>query len=209
MRTLLYCFLGLSVLCSCGRQPESQTNDLHHVSVDTSAVIIKGTTITGAVFQTLSTNLQNALADSGVSGALKFCNVEAMPLTDSLSQNYGVTVRRASHRPRNSCNRVDSLEMASIKTYLEHIETSEELKPIVNASEYRIIYHAPIRIAGQLCMNCHGTPRTDITAGDMEIINKLYPEDEATGFSIGDLRGIWVIEFPELYFKNKAGIEDE
>jgi hypothetical protein len=27
------------------------------------------------------------------------------------------------------------------------------------------------------------------------VIRRLYPEDQATGFSLGDLRGMWRIDF--------------
>lgn len=209
MRTLFYYGLSLVVLCSCNRQAKSGYSDSTISSVDTSLVVSEGMMITGAVFRILGTNLQQALADSGVSGALQFCNNKAIPLTDSLSQRYEVTVRRASHRPRNPGNRVDSLEMASIKKYLEQLKASEKLNPLVYTTGKKIIYHAPIHIAGPLCMNCHGSPGTDISSADLMVIIELYPEDEATGFSIGDLRGIWVIEFPEAYFKSKVGIEGE
>lgn len=167
---------------------------------DTTAVVKEGKQITKAAFATLSSNLQQALADGGVENALRFCNVEAMPLTDSLSTNYDVTISRVSHRPRNPANRADSLEVATIQTYLQNIKQQTELKPEVYAEAKRIIYHAPIRINNPLCLNCHGKVGTDITETDLQTIHKLYPEDQATGFSMGDLRGLWTVTFPADYF---------
>ena len=40
-------------------------------------------------------------------------------------------------------------------------------------------------------MNCHGT---DIKPKVKEKLDELYPEDEATGFFLGDLRGAFVVE---------------
>jgi hypothetical protein len=160
----------------------------------------EGDAIVKATFATLSTNLSGALKEGGVANALEFCNVEAMPLTDSLSTHYNIEIRRASHRPRNPENQADSLEMVSIQAYVKQLEAKGEFKPYVYRHRSNILFHAPIRIAGDLCLNCHGSPGTDIAQRDLELIRELYPQDEATGFEVGELRGIWSIRFPESYF---------
>ena len=167
---------------------------------DTSVVVAEGQKIAKAAFGTLSSNLGKAMAEGGVPHALQFCNVEAMPLTDSLSSSYGLQLERVSHRPRNPDNRADSLEMATIKQYLSNIEQGKQIQPAVYKLEDKIAYHAPIRITNDLCLNCHGRVGTDITGQSIKVLQELYPEDEATGFEMGDLRGIWAIEFPRSYF---------
>ncbi|SMO62960.1 Tll0287-like domain-containing protein [Fodinibius sediminis] len=186
-------------LASCSSEPESP-GERTASPFDTTAVVQEGKAITRATFKTLSSNLQKALAEGGVSHAIKFCNVEAMPLTDSLSSNFGVQIKRVSHRPRNINNRADSLELASVKTFLTQIENDEEPAPIVHRKGGDLVYHAPIRMASPLCLNCHGNPGTDIPPADLKVIKELYPQDEATGFELSELRGIWVVLFPEQYF---------
>ncbi|MDX1585620.1 MAG: DUF3365 domain-containing protein, partial [Balneolaceae bacterium] len=127
----------------------------------------------------------------------KFCNVEAIPLTDSLSRNAGIEIRRASHRPRNPLNEADSLEMQTINAYLEQLENEQPLDPVTYRLGDDYIYHAPIRITNALCLNCHGQPGSDISEEHLAIINELYTNDKATGFEMGDLRGIWSIRFPK------------
>lgn len=195
MRLLL---LASLLLFSCGRQADNRQSA--DAVIDTAAVLNEGSKITQAAFQTLSANLQQALDEGGVDHALQFCTVEALPLTDSLSTHFGVTLRRASHKPRNPANRADSLEFTSIQEYLRQIEQSQELTPNIYTTENNIIYHAPIRIPGQLCLNCHGRPGSDISEMNLKVINQLYPSDRATGFKQGDLRGIWSIRFPNDYF---------
>lgn len=190
----------LTILASCGKPKSQRQAILYEVSVDTMSVLAEGQVITQAAFKTLSAHLQQAMAEGGVANALKFCNIKAMPLTDSLARSYGIELRRASHRPRNPANRADSMELATIQTYLGQIEANNELRPVVHASGQQISYHAPIRIPGALCLNCHGQPASDISESDLRVIQKLYPEDEATGFSVGELRGIWSIRFPAGYF---------
>lgn len=194
--------ISLFAISSCtSKQDSSQTET---APIDTAAVIQEGKTIVQSTFTTLSSNLSGALKEGDVAHALQFCNVEAMPLTDSLSTHYGIEIRRASHRPRNPQNQADSLELASIQSYIDQLEKDGELKPIVHNRRGQILFHAPIRIAGDLCLNCHGSPGTDIAQTDLEVIRELYPEDEATGFEMGELRGIWSIGFPESYFTDNS-----
>ena len=56
----------------------------------------------------------------------------------------------------------------------------------------RVGYVEPIHTQA-LCLTCHGAALAEPVA---ERIAKLYPEDEATGFSEGDLRGLFWAEFP-------------
>lgn len=185
-------------LTGCSQQQEASSFE-KPVAEELPLIAEEGSKITGRTFSTLSSNLQQALKDSGVSYALSFCNAEAMPLTDSLSENFGVEIRRASHRPRNQDNRADSLELASIQKYISALEAGGELKPYTYSTKTGAIFHAPIRIAGELCLNCHGRPGDDISEKDMETINNLYPKDEATDFAVGELRGIWSVSFPKAY----------
>ncbi|MDR8394397.1 DUF3365 domain-containing protein [Aliifodinibius sp. S!AR15-10] len=202
MRVPAPVLLILILLMGCGQQNE-QRPETRDAAIDTTAVIAEGQKITQAAFQTLSSNLKQAMGEGGVEHAVQFCNIEAMPLTDSLATNFGVELRRASHRPRNPDNRADSLELASINKYLEQIEQEAELKPLVYAAGDQAVYHAPIRITNALCLSCHGKPGMDIQEDDLATIQKLYPNDEATGFEFGELRGIWSVNFPEAFFVNK------
>lgn len=55
---------------------------------------------------------------------------------------------------------------------------------------------APIVLGNPLCLQCHGTPGEDIDPETLASIQKFYPNDKATGFKLGDLRGLWRITFP-------------
>jgi hypothetical protein len=47
-----------------------------------------------------------------------------------------------------------------------------------------------------MCLNCHGEPDKDIKPENLALIRRLYPQDQATGFQLGELRGAWRIDFP-------------
>ena len=46
-----------------------------------------------------------------------------------------------------------------------------------------------------LCLPCDGTPEIQIRQSTLAKIVKLYPEDQAIGYDVNEVRGIWSIEF--------------
>jgi hypothetical protein len=54
-------------------------------------------------------------------------------------------------------------------------------------------YVEPIRVKS-MCLTCHGATLAPEVASR---IAELYPEDQATGFGEGDLRGVFWVSWPE------------
>jgi hypothetical protein len=103
-----------------------------------------------------------------------------------------VDIKRISSKNRNPNNAPNSEE----KKYLDQFESEGELAlPILVKTEDRFTYFAPIRLAGGLCLNCHGKLDESMTLEQFEHIKEMYPEDKATGYSLGDLRGMWKITY--------------
>lgn len=44
-----------------------------------------------------------------------------------------------------------------------------------------------------LCLTCHGA---SLAPELQSRIDELYPDDRATGFEVGDLRGVFWVEYP-------------
>ena len=61
----------------------------------------------------------------------------------------------------------------------------------VELADGRHGYAEPIVTQG-MCLVCHGS---NIEAGVAARTAELYPEDQATGFAEGDLRGVFWVEF--------------
>lgn len=158
----------------------------------------RGQAITAQAFGVLSSNLTAALSQGGVSNALQFCSVEALPLTASVVDTNQVTVRRASHKARNPKNQADAAELAILDAFRASLSPGKTATPLVrtNASGGATFF-APIVLNNPLCLNCHGQPGTDIKPENLALIQKLYPKDEATGFKFGELRGLWRIDFSQ------------
>jgi len=192
MKTNLY-LLALLALFSCNNAEQKNSQEVSKEEDKTNAQYIQeGKEITQATFKELSENLQQAMAEGGVENALKFCNVNAMSLTDSLSTHFNVQIKRTSHKVRNVKNVPSDQEQQIIEQYLSK---EAELKPIIQENEKGLVsFYAPIVTKG-LCLTCHGEVGKNITKNDYQVIQSLYPKDKAVGFNIDELRGIWSITF--------------
>jgi hypothetical protein len=74
-----------------------------------------------------------------------------------------------------------------------YLEDSENLEPqVVRLPEGTFGYVEPIRVR-HFCLSCHGPSLEPSLEG---VIRELYPDDQATGFSAGDFRGLFWVTMP-------------
>ncbi|MCH8555108.1 MAG: DUF3365 domain-containing protein [Schleiferiaceae bacterium] len=195
-RNFLVVLVISGAVASCGQQAENadSTKEATAFSLDTAAIKENGKTIVQASFQALSGELKAAMQRGGVAEGINYCNVNAYPLTDSLSQHFNATVKRTSHRVRNAANTPDNIEKGVINGYLKAEENGNPLSPTVVFDGEKTRYFHPIELAGA-CLTCHGQPNIDIQPETLALINQRYPLDKATGFDEGAFRGVWSITF--------------
>lgn len=199
--------ISLLFLTACS-QEEDTRSDSQYPRPDSTLVIDAGKEMVTESFAAISNALGTAMSDGGIPNAIRYCNTVAIDLTDSVSAQYNVEVRRATHKPRNPNNRANELEMASIEAYMQMISDGAELTPRLAYQENSVIYHAPLRLMTFTCLSCHGSKEEDILEEDYAIISQFYPEDEATGFELDELRGIWSVTFPYEYFVTTSDTAD-
>jgi len=154
----------------------------------------KGLEITAHAFQTLSAELQGAMKSGGVVHAIKYCHLQASPLIDSLSKLNDLQIKRTSHKIRNTENTAEPREMDIIESYLKMSRDQKLPEPKVDVGTDRIYYYAPIIVIDK-CLRCHGQKDLDISKEDYAVILNHYPKDRAHGFKVGELRGIWSLQF--------------
>jgi hypothetical protein len=161
----------------------------------------KGQAIAAEAFGVLSSRLGKAIADAGYTNAIEFCSVHGITLTTSVGVTNEVLLRRVTHRPRNPQNRADTNELAIIRQFETELSKGATPIPVVAASKPNsFTYYAPIVLNLPLCVSCHGEPGTDIKPDVLAQIKKTYPADEATGFKLGQLRGLWSVDFKRADF---------
>lgn len=144
----------------------------------------------------LSSNLLAAIARGGPTNALEFCSVHALTLTKSVGTNQPVTIRRVTHKPRNPVNLAQADELAVLEKFRAQLQPGTVPPPLlVTNAAGTVSFFAPIVLNNPLCLNCHGQPRTEVQPATLAAVQRLYPRDEATGFKLGDLRGMWRLDF--------------
>lgn len=186
--------LLLTAVFSCENQSSNQEEAAAPVS--DSVYLEKGKLIAAATFAALSGKLQAAMAEGGVPNAVEYCNLAAYPLVDSLSKVHQADIRRTSLKVRNPENSPSEAEKTALEFYAQAMSAGQALRPQVQRSDDGVIFYAPIQI-NAFCLQCHGKVGETLRAEDYAVIQKLYPEDRAVGYSEGDLRGIWSIRFRE------------
>lgn len=158
---------------------------------------VEGPKIIAEAFSNLSGALGEAIAKKGPSGALSVCSEEAPKIAQEVASTHGVTLRRATLKPRNPKNAADEVEKAALESFGSALAKNEAPKPqVITNADGSTSFLAPIVLGNPLCLQCHGTPNQDIASETLAAIQTLYPDDKATGFTLGDLRGLWRITFP-------------
>lgn len=118
------------------------------------------------------------------------CAQVAPAIAERLSQESGAQVRRTALQPRNPAAKPDAFERETMTAWrTQPLDASG--KPMVrsaavstdNGPAYRWIRAIPTQ---GMCLTCHGeTLEPDVAAA----ITARYPDDKATGFREGQLRG--------------------
>ena len=117
------------------------------------------------------------------------CQIKAPEIAESLSRD-GVQMGRSSHRLRNPANVSPEWVSPILEAYVS-AQTDREPR-IVELPGSRAGYVEPILLQ-PLCLTCHGDTLTTDVASRIE---QLYPDDNATGFEVGDFRGVFWVEYP-------------
>lgn len=148
--------------------------------------------VTGAEILTpFKKNLQQALL-SGLAEspeqAIQVCSIEAPQIADSISVG-NITVGRTSDRLRNPDNNGPDWVIPILDAYIN--STSEREPQTVALSNNKTGYAEPI-ILQPVCLTCHGSQlSSQVTAA----IDEVYPDDRATDYQVGDLRGVFWVEY--------------
>lgn len=139
----------------------------------------------------LGKNLMSAIQKKGTLAALEFCNIKAMPLTDSMATKHNAIIKRVSDKNRNPNNKANAEELNYIAQFKTELAAKKDIKPVVIEKGNKVQFYYPIE-TNIMCLQCHGK---QIKPDVQKQILKLYPKDLAVGYSENQLRGIWSITF--------------
>ena len=141
----------------------------------------------------LGQNLMGTIQKKGTLEALTFCNIQAMPLTDSMSVYHNAIIKRVSDKNRNPNNKANAEELVYIEQFKKDLLAKREPKPITIDKGDKIQFYYPIP-TNTMCLQCHGKSES-IKPVVQAKIKTLYPKDLAIGYGENEIRGIWSITF--------------
>ena len=132
--------------------------------------------------------LKAAVNQKGIHGAIDQCKIDASKITE----NASIEVGRTSLKIRNPENKPRDWMMPTLKKY-ESWKPGQPLESeiLVPIGKEHVGYMEPI-IVKPLCLHCHGKSLSPAVKSELK---ESYPQDKATGFSVGDLRGFFWAEF--------------
>jgi hypothetical protein len=144
----------------------------------------------------LKAELTRALKESGPVAAISVCRTVAPAVAQEASSAHSLAVSRTALKVRNPANAPDAFERKVLQDFLARAAEGTDLNMLEHAEtvgegeavEYR--YMKAIPAAAEPCLTCHGSA----IAPDLKAeIDRLYPQDQATGFKAGDLRGAFSV----------------
>lgn len=144
--------------------------------------------------------LQAEIAKSGPEGAIAVCQVEAPALARAASQQTGWEVRRVSLRNRNPRAVPDAWERSALEDFDRRAAAHE---PAATLERYEAVQENGKTVwrymralpTGELCLACHG-PAQQLSPAVNSKLATLYPDDRATGYRVGDIRGAMTLKKP-------------
>ncbi len=156
---------------------------------EVAAAIGKSTAAADLLFQRLSGELATALTNGGPAAAVVICKDRAPAIAAEIEAASGVDIERTALRVRSPANAPDDWEMATMKSFTARREAGEEWAGMsaTRIEGRQLNWMRPIPLGG-MCATCHGDPAS-FTQDTHLALREAYPDDQATGFKPGELRG--------------------
>jgi hypothetical protein len=132
---------------------------------------------------------------SGPVDSITVCNIDAPNIAKKVSTDKGMKVARTSLKFRNQSNQPDAWEKSVLEQFQQRKEKGEAVKTLefseVSEVDGKKVFRYMKAIpTGDVCLKCHGSNIAEPVSAK---INSLYPNDKATGFKKGDIRGAFTV----------------
>ncbi|MFO7606386.1 MAG: DUF3365 domain-containing protein [Desulfurivibrionaceae bacterium] len=138
--------------------------------------------------ENLKPRLKEALKNGGPVKAIDVCSNKAPQIARELSLETGWQVKRVSLKPRNSRTASpDEWERAILQKFNERQALGEPPDKLAHGEivdgRFRFLKAQPVE---SLCLLCHGKTIAEPVKNALKL---HYPNDKATGYSLGEIRG--------------------
>lgn len=144
----------------------------------------------------LESALNFVISESGPVSGIEVCSYMAPEIAKKISIEENLTIYRVSLKTRNKDNNPDKWEEKVLKLFEQWKNEGKDIQHLeaYNIENNNLRYMKAI-VAQKKCLTCHGQIN-EIPGEVKETIQRLYPEDEATGYKEGDIRGAFSVKIP-------------
>ena len=145
----------------------------------------------------LLASLQEEIKKSGPEGAIPVCKDMAPKMAGEISQQTGWKIKRVSLKARNDARATpDAWEQAALEDFDKRAAAGEPPAQLEKGekvgNEFRYVKALPVQ---PLCLSCHG-PADQLSPAVKSALGHHYPNDRATGYSAGQIRGAISVRKP-------------
>lgn len=179
MRSLAVLVLTLA-LAGCGDAAED-------------ARLERSRALAAAFQQQLGGELQAALGRGGPAEAIRVCRDVAPEIAARFSAESGARVSRTALRVRNPGNAPDDHAAAVLREFAGATAQRDGPPERFDVAADGSARYLRAIILQPMCAACHGT---ELAPEAVPVLAELYPDDQATGFAVGELRGAFLIDWP-------------
>lgn len=182
----------LILLCACSTQepaldaPATPEPPVVQDAAAEARAIAEANDSLNELGKSLKGRMVEVLREGGPTAAVGVCSTEAQALTAAISAESGGQAGRASTKLRNP----DNAGPAWVREWLEQADS--DTPGVSEIIDGQACVLKPILIEPG-CLACHGSHIDDEVAA---LLAERYPEDAATGYGVGDLRGAMWAEVP-------------
>jgi len=167
---------------------------LAHAS-DTEQLTAESRAAVKALATELKATLKASMKSEGPLAAISVCYTKALILAEEISAEKSMKVARTSLRTRNDANAPDLWESFVLEQFEKRKEAGEAIKTleyseITQRNGDRVFRYMKAIPTDDVCLMCHGQHIPDNLSVKLK---EFYPNDKATGFSKGDIRGAFTV----------------
>ncbi len=192
-RTLALSLLTLALLAGCSSMPSAEKQ---------AAMTDEARKTAGGLIQTLGGELQGALKTGGAAEAISVCKAKAPQIAAAAAEKSGMQIKRVSPKNRNPKAVPDAWEteaQAALEKRLAAGEKPEtlDMHAVVDSPDGKgkVFRYAKALVTQPVCTTCHG-PADSIAEDVKAKLAAEYPQDKATGYVPGKIRGILSMKKP-------------
>jgi len=146
----------------------------------------------------LKSQLVAAIKASGPEGAIGVCKEAAPAVAEAVSDRHGLSISRTSLKMRNAKNAPDEWERKVLAEFISRKDAGEDASRMESwtvtedkAAGVHVLRYMKAIPTQEVCTLCHGTA---ISEPVREALAENYPDDQATGFRPGDIRGAFTVK---------------